>query len=1415
MKVQAGLDVGSTTVKLVIIDEKKEIIFSQYKRHFSDVQQATTQIMREALEKFGADLELSLMVTGSAGMGIAEVYDLPFIQEVIACTEAVEQFIPQTDVVIELGGEDSKITFLGQTLEQRMNGTCAGGTGAFIDQMANLLNTDATGINELAKEAQNVYPIASRCGVFAKTDVQPLINQGARKEDISASILQAVVNQAIASLASGRKIVGNVAFLGGPLYFLSELREHFIKTLKLTSDQVIFPENALIYVALGAAVHADNQHYFRLADFYDALNERCSDLSSALALEPLFENKAELAAFRARHNQATAQYKPLTTHIGPIFLGIDAGSTTTKVVAIDDEGSILFDHYGHNQGQPLETVIEVIQDLYAQLPENTCIGKATVTGYGEELIRSAIQVDIGTVETMAHYKAANRFQPGVDFILDIGGQDMKAMTIKNGVLSSIQLNEACSSGCGSFIETFAHGLNYEISDFADAAVHAKKPADLGSKCTVFMNSKVKQVQKEGFEVGDISAGLAYSVIKNALYKVIKVRRPEDLGKKIITQGGTFYNEAVLRAFEKIAGVEVVRPSISGLMGAYGSALIALDNYQIGEISTLLNRDDLTQFEATKAFSRCKLCENNCALTLTLFSDGRRFVSGNRCERGAGIELDKTTSKTDLVEYRYKKLFGYRALPLRKASRGVIGIPRALNIYDNYPLWHTILTDLGFRVQLSPRSDKAVYEQGIETIPSDTVCYPAKITHGHVQSLINQGITNIFFPSVVYEVLEHEEANNHYNCYVVQGYPNLIRHNIDEIVSGEVAYHAPVINLADRAELVETLIKDFPEANLTLAEVTAAVAHGFAELEAFKQDLKDQGEQVLAKIVQNGERGIILAGRPYHVDPEINHGISKVIAGEGFHVLTEDSVYHLGDIKNLRVVNQWEYGSRLFAAAKVAALTQNLELVQLNSFSCGLDSIATDQLDEILEPYGKVCTVLKIDEGANLGAVKIRLRSLKAAIEDKEKGRIQPALPAHLGGESSRIQFTQEMKARHTILIPSYAPLSQNGLQDVAFRESGYHVEILPAKNFKALDIGLRYVNNEYCHPPIDYVGQLVEALQSGQYDLDNTSIFIMDPGIDCSCRGANFFTVLEKAIKDAGFGNVPVVPQPFAFKNYETDPEKSALVLTLPLMKRLLLTGAYSDLFGKVVYRTRPYEIEKGFVNRLQEKWLLKIADNIRNTSFSDFRDNMHAIIHEFDTIPLTDVKKLRVGMVGDAELTVPFSKNTFNIATLLEEEGVEVVVPGMGFFGTYNIKDMGEQMTDFAEQFYAEVEKPLDDALRASKRFDHFYSIFDMQDSADDVAPFANYKGTFGFMTGGKMIELLKDGIDNIVLYQAFSCSINYVSGVGINKALKHRYPKANIVNIDYDPGMSMVNQVNRIRLMISAAEKQAAKVAKALTLA
>jgi predicted CoA-substrate-specific enzyme activase len=1398
-----GIDVGSTTVKLVVLDTSNNILYSKYQRHFSDIRKTIYELLYETCEHF-VNEDVTAMVTGSGGLSVSQWLGLSFIQEVIAGTGAVEHFIPRTDVVIELGGEDAKITYFRGGVEQRMNGTCAGGTGAFIDQMASLLQTDATGLNELAKGCKVIYPIAARCGVFAKTDIQPLLNEGAAREDIAASVFQSVVNQTISGLACGKPIRGNVAFLGGPLNFLSELRKRFIETLSLTEEQVVFPAHSQLFVAIGAALSSKQEQHtlsFRtLQEKLPVLNQ--ITVHEVERLRPLFADKDELAGFRQRHEANRVKRGNLVEYEGKCFLGIDAGSTTTKVALVDEAGTLLYSHYGSNQGSPLNSTVTVLKDLYGRLPEKAIIANSAVTGYGEGLLKTALHIDIGEIETIAHYKAADNFLPGVDFILDIGGQDMKCLRIRNGVIDSIMLNEACSSGCGSFIETFAHSLNMSVVEFAKEALLADKPVDLGSRCTVFMNSRVKQAQKEGASVGDISAGLSYSVIKNALLKVIKIRDPKEMGEKIIVQGGTFYNDAVLRAFEFISEREAVRPDIAGLMGAYGAALIARERYSEGS-STVLKAAQLDSFNADTAMKRCSLCSNNCLLTVNGFNDGSEFVSGNRCERGAGMEENKKQIP-NLFDYKYKRIFRYKPLDEKEAVRGSIGIPRVLNIYENYPFWFTFLTELKFRVELSPRSSKKIYELGIETIPSDTVCYPAKIVHGHIMSLVNKGIKVIFYPCLPYERKEQENPDNHYNCPIVTSYSETIRNNMDVLREKNIRFMNPFLPYQDKKRMKKRLYEEFRDFGIARREVDQAVEKAWLEEDCFREDVRKKGAEVVRHLVETGRKGIVLAGRPYHIDPEINHGIPNIITGFDIAVLTEDAVAHLAEIERpLRVVDQWTYHSRLYAAASFVKTQENLELIQLNSFGCGLDAVTTDQVQEILNSCEKIYTCLKIDEGNNLGAARIRIRSLKAALEERDKNgfTMEQLRPASV----SKVLFTEEMKSKHTILAPQMSPIHFQFLED-AFKASGYNLEILPSVDKAAVDEGLKYVNNDACYPSILVVGQLIEALKSGRYDLQNTSVIISQTG--GGCRATNYIGFLRKALKDAGFDQVPVIS--FNAVGLEKNP---GFRLTPGFLNKCAIALVYGDLLMRVLYRVRPYEKIKGSANLLYESWVGRCKESVRSGNHRTFRENIYRIVEDFDNIEIDNIRKPKVGLVG--EILVKFHPTANNnIVDIVEKEGAEAVMPDLTDFLLYTAygavfkykKLSGTKKTELLNRAaIAGIEyyrKEMRKALKRSKRFEPPCTIYELAEGASEILSLGNMTGEGWFLTA-EMVELIRGGASNIVCMQPFACLPNHVTGKGMIKELKRRYPQANIVAVDYDPGASEVNQLNRIKLMLSVAFK------------
>lgn len=971
-----GVDVGSTTVKTVILDENKQIIYSKYERHFSKVKE-TVKSQLEIIAKEYPDAKFRLSITGSAGLGLATASELPFVQEVFGAFIAVKESYPDADVVIELGGEDAKIIFLTGGVEQRMNGSCAGGTGAFIDQMATLLGITTDEMDKLALNAEKVYPIASRCGVFAKSDIQPLLNQGARREDVAASIFQAVVDQTVSGLAQGRQIKGKILFLGGPLSFQMGLRKAFVDTLHLSEENAIFPENAPCFMAYGCALHANEvSDEYSLDDVIDRI-ENAKMTDDIITGDPLFSSKEEYNEFVERHKKCDLEYEDISTYEGGAYLGIDAGSTTTKLVLITPEGKLLYQHYTSNKGRPLDVITDKLKEMYALMGDRITILSSAVTGYGEDLIKAGVGVDFGIVETVAHYKAASFFKPDVDFIIDIGGQDIKCFKIKNHAIDSIMLNEACSSGCGSFIQTFALALGYDIADFAQLGLFAKHPVDLGSRCTVFMNSSVKQAQKDGASVEDISAGLSSSIIKNAIYKVIRAKSADELGENVVVQGGTFLNDAVLRAFEKELGKNVVRPAIAGLMGAFGAALYAKEKCK--EASHIISAEALENFTYQSKQLNCGGCGSRCALTMITFNDGRRFISGNRCEKGAGIK--RTIEPLDLFEYKYRHLLSKADEKPTVTPKAKVGIPLALGLYEQLPFWAKLFTELGFEVVISEESTRKTYYKGQNTIPSDTVCYPAKLAHGHIISLLEKGADFIFYPCESYNI-DDGESDNHYNCPVVAYYPELLRANIPEL--NDKNFISPYIDINLPKHSAEVLSESLKDYGITKKQAAAAYVKAMDALKQYMTEIETEGERMIAEARKQNMPIIVIAGRPYHLDPEINHGIHKLISSLNLAVITEDSIFKKGHTPKLDVLNQWTYHSRLYRAAQYVTTQKDMQLVQLVSFGCGIDAITTDEVRGILESGGKLYTQLKIDEINNLGAAKIRLRSLVAAMEENSK-----------------------------------------------------------------------------------------------------------------------------------------------------------------------------------------------------------------------------------------------------------------------------------------------------------------------------------------------------------------------------------------------------------------------------------------------
>lgn len=1596
---RVGLDIGSTTVKAVVLDQTDAldgVLFSDYRRHHANVRATVAGLLedihKELVARDRGDEPIRLAITGSGGLTLADNLHVPFVQEVIAETRAIDQEYPQADVIIELGGEDAKITYLKPTPEQRMNGSCAGGTGAFIDQMATLLDTDAAGLNDMAKSYETLYPIASRCGVFAKTDLQPLINDGAAKPDLAASIFTAVATQTIAGLASGRPIHGTVIFLGGPLFFMSELREAFHRALEGKVDEFIVPTDAHLYVAFGSALLAGEPDQLEDGVHFEArtcedILENLEDLKNLPAntptMPPLFPTEAEREAFNERHHREHVHIGTLEGAIGPHFLGIDAGSTTIKATLVNDDREIVWSSYATNEGSPLTAAVNIVKKIQNELPQDAWIARSCATGYGEGLITTGLHLDEGVVETMAHYRGAEMASPGVTAVIDIGGQDMKYLAISDGVIDSIAVNEACSSGCGSFLQTFAQSMGLTIQEFTQAALNSTHPVDLGSRCTVFMNSSVKQAQKEGASMEDIAAGLCYSVVRNALYKVIKLRDSGELGDTVVVQGGTFLNDAVLRAFELLTEREVTRPNIAGLMGAYGAALTARMHYSdvsdgldgepddaantgIKQIvidgvthtaSNIISGEDLDHLSMTSERDVCKLCQNHCKLTITTFQDGSRYVTGNRCERG-GDSKKQRSDRPNLYDYKYKRCFAYRRLTDKKATRGEIGIPRVLNMYENYPFWFTLLTSLGFKVMISGRSSHELFETGIESIASENICYPAKLVHGHVKWLLNKGIKTIFYPCVSYEENLVPDTDNHYNCPVVANYPVVIGANMPELREEGVRYMRPYFNMANHELMIDRIVEEFAWADVTREEAETAVKAAYAENEVFKHDVQMEGLKALAYMKEHNCRGIVLAGRPYHIDPEVNHGIPETICALGMVVLSEDSICelqpgqklalseflaegeedprkknangfrHVGDRKvtkmPLRVTNQWAYHSRLYAAANFVASYPGLELVQLNSFGCGLDAITTDQVSEILADKADVYTMLKIDEVSNLGAAKIRLRSLKAAVEERERNHkraVAASMPtkqdqpgnadavadakakldevkaqlkaaeaelkaaetaaikqagqggfrktgsaaptpgrqimldtvmkanpklteavkaasrraaengigesregkktahnsATMSKYANRIPFGKDMKD-YTIVAPQMSPIHFSLVESV-IRSGGYKFDILKHASRDDVEIGLKYVNNDACYPAIMVIGQLVNAILEGKYDPDTTALAITQTG--GMCRATNYFGLIRKALVDAGYPQIPVIA--ISTQGIEDNPGFKA---TPSLLHRAVKALVIGDLLMKCLYRVRPYEVTAGSADKLYETWDVIVRETLEHHGFSKtarkfigkgylpYQELVKEIVRSFDKLPLKDEpRKVRVGVVG--EILVKYQPDANNhVVDVIESQDCEAVVPGIMEFMTTRpyIADWNEHYLGMggSKLGYALMRKGLDLYLNpvrkaiglANGKFSQDLPMPELVKKAGEVTSVGVQAGE-GWLLTAEILELIESGCPNVICAQPFACLPNHVTGRGMFGKIRRLHPEANIVSIDYDPGASEANQLNRIKLMISAAKK------------
>ncbi len=1393
-----GIDIGSTTIKVVVLNQAKEIVYKTYARHFSEISKALHENLSKLREVVGQQ-SFSFALTGSAGMGVAQRVGLPFVQEVIACASAVRSLIPETDTAVELGGEDAKITYFGQASEQRMNGVCAGGTGSFIDHMAALLSTDAPGLNALAEKGRQIYTIASRCGVFAKTDIQALVNDGVAKADIALSIFQAVVNQTISNLAQGRPIAGHIAFLGGPLYFLSALRQRFIETLKLTPDEIVPVKDGCFFVAMGAALSEESKEidFCHLAQSIEKVRQEAV-METRSSTFVLFHDAEEYRIFKARHDRDRVRRGDISAYRGALYLGIDAGSTTTKLAAIGRNKELLYTAYGVNGGSPLGSVIEELKRFYAALRPGQYVAAVMTTGYGEDIVKAAIHADGGEVETFAHLRAAQEFCPEVSFVLDIGGQDMKCFFVEHGNIGSITLNEACSAGCGSFIQNFAQGLNLTPGEFAARAIDSREPVDLGTRCTVFMNSRVKQAQKEGASVSDISAGIALSVIKNALFKVMQLRDVASLGDHIVVQGGTFYNDAVLRAMEILLHRDVIRPDIAGLMGAYGAAILALESGR--EQSSLLSASRLKDFSVKTRSYRCQGCGNRCLITASTFSDGGRYFTGNRCERGIGGKKSQDKAP-NIYEYKYRRLFDYYR-PLAHPARGQIGIPRVLNMYEDYPFWFTFFTMLGYEVVLSGDSTAQTYYQGMATVPSDSLCYPAKLVHGHIMDLVQKGVRKIFYPCIPYNIVdEAAPADNHYNCPVVASYAENIRGNMDILKEKDVTFLQPFLPLNHPKRLAKRLAEELAGEGLARSEIEAAVEAAYIELEHYKKDVRSYGEKILERIEREHLPAVLLAGRPYHIDPEINHGIPELIQSYGLPVLSEDMVYHQPVKDNvLTVVNQWSYHARLYHAASYAAEHDNITLIQFSSFGCGLDAITTGEVRSILERHHRLYTLIKLDEVSNLGAARIRIRSLIAALARRQ------AVPCETPVVIERPRFTEACRKTHTILAPQMAPI-QFELIETTLQKHGYNLVIPDMPERGAIDLGLRYINNDMCYPAIVVIGQLLSVLRSGAADPDHTAIMMFQT---CgACRATNYLNLMREALKDAGYPQVPV------FACVGRPSETDAFVLTHGCSADVTKSLVYGDLLTRVRNRVQPYEKMPGSAQRLLAKWMVRVKNEIRRGNYFRFRQNIQAIVEEFDELPIhEDLWKPRVGIVGEILVKYhPVANN--HLEELLAAEGAEVVMPDLLNFMEYIAYDdivkhslldgsyLNKLKAEMSIQVLEFFRRPAVKALAKSRRFAPPANIKELATLAARQVSLGNMAGEGWFLTG-EMMELVEAGVPNVICLQPFGCLPNHITGKGVMHALRNRYPDSNIIALDCDAGTSEVNQENRIKLMLSVAREK-----------
>ncbi len=1413
----SGVDIGSTTAKVVICDEAGSVIFSRYLRHKARTEETAQKIFKEALHELG-NIEIDLVVTGSAGMGTAETFGLPFIQEVVASAQFIRRNYPEVRTFIEIGGEDSKIIFFDDHFRPdiRMNGSCAGGTGAFIDQMALLLDVPLSEFNALAEKAVSIYPIASRCGVFAKTDIQALLSQDVSKEDIAASVFHAVALQVLSALSRGRDIENKILIGGGPLTFYPALRKALINILGLDDPNgLIIPENPHLIPAMGAAFARNGQppHLARIRDLLalPGTGVRQKAGMATRRLPPLFETRAKFESWQDGHSKdRVSRVRLAQVKDRDLFFGIDSGSTTTKLVIIDEQGRFILGHYGPNKGDPIEAVKEglsLFRQKFKEAGFRPRIIRTAATGYGEELIRAAFGLNDGVVETMAHYRAARRFDKEVSFILDIGGQDMKAIHIRDHAVSDIQVNEACSSGCGSFIETFARSLGYDISEFAELACEKNAPFDLGTRCTVFMNSKVKQALREGASISDISAGLAYSVIKNSIYKVLKLRDIRSLGDRIVVQGGTFRNPAVLRAFELLLNKDVIRSDIPELMGAYGAALTALANHRERPVES--NRFDAIggpdiSVDFTKKELNCGGCENRCPVVRLTFANGNRFYTGNRCERYFSNRPEASNRGANLIAEQIDILFNRNTEP-EKESILTLGIPRCLNMYENFPFWSAFLVTCGFRVVLSSPSDSRLFEKGASTVMSENICFPAKLAHGHIFDLMEKGVDRIFYPTVVHEKREYTGVLNSFNCPVVTGYPDLLKSAVDPKRRQGIPLDNPAVSFRDKELMKRQLHLYVRQFGVDYRTVARGVETGLAAQEEYKKELVSRARAIIERAGNKGRMVVVLAGRPYHIDPLINHGVPELLAGLGVDVISENAVpaEKNQSLSDINVLTQWTYVNRLYTAARWVCKNRQTQLVQLISFGCGPDAVSADEVKEIIRESGKIYTLIKMDEIANLGAVKIRLRSMLEAVKENQNRAQKVKEDVKI---VNRVFMAKDR--RRTLIAPYFSPF-YSPLVPAVFRPLGYRVDVLPPQDKSSVELGLKNINNDMCYPAVLVAGDIIKAFESGRYDPKNTSVILTQTG--GQCRASSYVSLIKKGLAAAGLDNVPVV----ALSTKDINPQPGFIINEKELVKRMTLGVIFTDPLAQMYLATVAREEMPGTSKALHTKYLSEMEPGIELADYHYLLKVLENAVADFNKANIINRPVPKIGVVGEIFVKYNFFSNA-NIIQWFSERGVEVTLPYLqNFFTQRFVNETFDQKAFFKHSIVDSLKHKLLDIYvryhlsqidKVMQEFRFYRKPFDLKDLAEitsEVVSLANQFGE-GWLLTAEMIAMLNEGTGNIVCLQPFGCIANHITGRGLERKLKEMFPHLNLLSLDMDAGASEVNILNRLHFMIVAAKEE-----------